>query len=185
MSVYEAILSRSSIREYTSKKVDAKRVRSLIEAAEMAPTLLHRESRGFAIIQDVKLLKDLSDTAKPMLIKQFKDDALNLDALKNPEFNIFHDASTLVVVCANKGNRYAAADCWTAAENLMLAARGMELGSCVIGMALLALNTEEKKSELGISKFYEAIAPIVVGFTREKPVISQRKRPFILSWVEG
>lgn len=185
MSVYEAILSRRSIREFTAQKVDAKSIRSLIEAAEMAPTLKHSESRGFAIVQDVQFLKELSDTAKPMLIQQSKPDAQELDALSNPEFNIFYDASTLIVVCASRDSPYAVADCWTAAENLMLAACGMKLGSCVISMALLAFNDAEKKSALGFSELYEVVAPIVIGFPRKKPMAGQRKKPFILNWVEG
>lgn len=185
MSVYEAILSRRSIREFTAQDVDAKSIRSLIEAAEMAPTIDQSQPRGFAIVQNVKFLRELSDMAKPMLIQQTKPAPEEMRALKNPEFNIFYDASTLIVISASKDNPYAIADCWTAAENLMLAARGMALGSCVVGMALLALNNSEKKSALGISEFYEAFAPVVIGFPKKTPTASQRKRPFILSWIES
>lgn len=185
LSLNEAILARRSIREYTSKKVDSKRMRSLIEAAVKAPTAMHSEPWGFAIIQNVDLLKELSDVAKPMFIKQFEHDTQDLDALNNPEFNIFYDASTLVVVCANKDSPYAVADCWLGAENMMLAACGMGLGSCVIGMALLALNNKQEKSKLGISENYEAIAPIVIGFPRKDTVASKRKKPLILSWIES
>lgn len=185
MSLNEAILGRRSVREYTSKKVDTRSIRSLIEAAVKAPTAMHSEPWGFAIIQDVNMLKELSDIAKPMFIKQFEHDAQDLNALNKPEFNIFYDASTLIVICANKDSPYAIADCWLAAENLMLAARGMELGSCVIGMALLALNNKQEKLKLDISDNYEVVAPIVIGFPRKQPVVSQRKKPFILSWIEA
>lgn len=43
------------------------------------------------------------------------------------------------------------ADCWLAAENLMLSACALGLGTCCIGSAIPALNSPEAKSELGIS----------------------------------
>ena len=70
MSVYEAILGRRSIREYTAQKVNEKKIRSLIEAAVMAPTAMGNEPWAFVIIQDVAMLQDLSDVAKPLFIEQ-------------------------------------------------------------------------------------------------------------------
>lgn len=50
-----------------------------------------------------------------------------------------------------------------AAQNLMLAAHAMGLGSCVIGSAATALNVMEIKDQLGIPADTTAIAPIIVG----------------------
>lgn len=183
MNVFEAILGRRSIREYTSQQVDAKKIRSLIEAAVMAPTAMHREPWAFTIVQDVNLLQGLSDMAKPMFIEQLKQvDSIEIDAFNHPEFNIFYGASTLIIICANKANPMATADCWLAAENLMLAAFGMGLGSCVIGAALLALNETEQRLKLGITENFEAVVPIVIGFSNASAVPSKRKRPLILNW---
>lgn len=187
MSVYEAILGRRSIREYTAQKVNEKKIRSLIEAAVMAPTAMGNEPWAFVIIQDVAMLQDLSDVAKPLFIEQLKHDAHAFEAFNDPAFNIFYDASTLIIICANKDNPTADADadCWLAAENLMLAAFAMGLGTCVIGAVLLAMHDEELKIKLGIPVDYEAIVPIIVGFPRSEAVSSKRKRPLILNWVEG
>ena len=185
MSVYEAILGRRSIREYTAQKVNAKKIRSLIEAAVMAPTAMGNEPWAFVIIQDVAMLQDLSDVAKPLFIEQLKHEAHAFEAFNDSAFNIFYDASTLIIICANKDNPTADADCWLAAENLMLAAFAMGLGTCVIGAVLLAMHDEEQKIKLGIPADYEAIVPIIVGFPRSVAVSSKRKRPLILNWVEG
>jgi nitroreductase len=74
------------------------------------------------------------------------------------------------------------ADCWLAAENLMLAAYGLGLGTCCIGFAVPVLNTPEVKTELGIPPEASAVAPIIVGVAREKPVPVSRKPPEILCW---
>lgn len=55
------------------------------------------------------------------------------------------------------------ADCWLAAENLLLAAYAQGLGTCVIGFAVSALNTPEWKAELKIPAEMTAVAPMIVG----------------------
>jgi nitroreductase len=75
-----------------------------------------------------------------------------------------------------------AADCWLAAENLMLAACLLGLGTCCIGSAVPVLNSPETKSELAIPADVEAIAPIIVGVPSGPPVEVLRKDPLILSW---
>jgi nitroreductase len=76
-----------------------------------------------------------------------------------------------------------AADCWLAAENLMLAAFAMGLGTCCIGLALPMLNLPDIKAELGIPTEVTAVAAIVVGIPRGEAVPVARKDPEILAWV--
>jgi nitroreductase len=45
----------------------------------------------------------------------------------------------------------------------MLAAHGLGLGSCFIGMAYQYLNTPEAKTELGIPQEYTVAAPLILG----------------------
>jgi nitroreductase len=183
MDVFQAILSRRSVREYTSQKVDTKRIRLLIEAAVRAPTAMHREPWAFVVVQDKELLKGLSDRVKPLFIEQIKPGAYSFDKVKDPGFNVFYDASTLIIICAKKDGSFTEADCWLAAENLMLSACAMDLGTCVIGAALLGLNDAKEKLRLGIPDNYEAVAPILVGFPSGETKASDRKTPLILNWL--
>ena len=66
-----------------------------------------------------------------------------------------------------------------AAQNLMLAAYGMGLGSCCIGFARPWLNLGDTKSELGIPDPHVPIAPIVVGYPRRAASRVPRKQPQI------
>ena len=185
LNVCEAILARRSVRAYTSEKVEAKKVRSVIEAAVRAPTAMHLEPWAFAIVQDKVMLKQLSDIAKQKLTNKLKQPLHLNDTLSQPSFNIFYDANTLIVICANTENADAVADCWMAAQNLMLAAHAIGLGSCVITQALPALNDTKIKLQLGITAHYQAIAPIVIGYSDTESQTSRRKRPLILSWLEA
>jgi len=66
-----------------------------------------------------------------------------------------------------------------AAQNLMLAAYAMGLGTCCIGFARPWFNLAETKSELGIPKFHVPVTPIVVGYPREAAPRVPRKAPEI------
>ncbi|GBL46905.1 nitroreductase [Sulfuriferula multivorans] len=105
-----------------------------------------------------------------------------IDTFANPDFNIFHDAGTLIVICAKPSSPFVEADCWLAAENLMLAACAIGLGSCVIGSSVAALNLPEVKAELGIPAEFNAVAPLIVGVLSGETAATSRKEPLILSW---
>lgn len=64
----------------------------------------------------------------------------------------------------------------------MLAAVAEGLGTCCIGLALGALDLEERRRELGIPDQGAAVAAIIVGVPREVPASSPRKPPQILCW---
>lgn len=181
MNVFEAILARRSVRKYTSRKVDARKISSLLEAAVRAPSAMNEAPWAFLIIQDKHLLHELSDRAKPLFSEQLERSGHDLGMLNHEDFNVFYDANTLIVICAESGRTFALADCWLAAENLLLAASAMGLGSCIIGASLPALNVPEEKLRLGISGKYEAVVPIVVGYPYEETIATARKRPLVLN----
>ncbi len=181
LNVFETILARRSVRDYTAQEVDASKLRTLLEAAVRAPTAMHEEPWAFVIIQNRHLLQDLSEHAKPIFIEHVKRSGHSFDAMNKPDFNIFYNAGTLIIICAKMGGPFVVADCWLAAENVMLAACAMGLGTCVIGGALWALRTAEEKKSLGITAEFEAIVPIIVGYPNSDTAITARKRPYILS----
>lgn len=181
MSVFEAILARRSVRSYKDRAVGKAVLDTLMEGAVWAPTAMHREPWGFVIVQDKELLLRLSDRAKPIFIEEARQAGYAADAFAKPDFNVFYDAGTLIVICARLDNNFAAADCWMAAENLMLTACAMGLATCVIGASLSALNLAETRTELGIPAGFSAVAPIIVGYPRGKAAQVSRKKPLVLS----
>jgi nitroreductase len=180
MTLFEAIARRRAVRAYRPEVVDEATVGELLQEAVRAPTAMHAEPWAFAVIQDRALLKKYSDLAKNALSSERADAAVAhphaasasraASRLSQPDFNIFYDASTLIVVCARPLGPFVVADCWLAAENLMLAACAMGLGTCCIGFAVHMLNRPEVKAELGIPADVVAVAPIIVGRPRRTMV---------------
>jgi nitroreductase len=194
LSALDAIFTRRSVRAYAPEKVDAPTIRALLDAAVQAPTAMHAEPWAFVVIQDAATLKRYSDLAKGSWAREaarYRDLHAGIDAaaasafaerFASPDFCVFYDATTLIVICAKPMGPFVAADCWLAAENLMLAACALGLGTCCIGSALPALNSPETKSELGIPADVEAVAPIIVGVPSGPASEVRRRDPQILHW---
>ena len=186
-SALEAILERHSVRSYKAKKVDEDLIDTLLTYAVRAPTAMHQEPCAFVVIQDQALLREISDLAKPLfrmiLHAPGRSQTQVVHDFSDPDFNIFYGADTLIVIMAKLPGDFIEADCWLAAENLMVAATQMALGTCVIGSALMALNTPDMKSQLNIPDEYTPVAPIIVGYPSGITTPSSRKKPVVLSWV--
>lgn len=187
LSVVDAIYRRRSVRSYAPQRLDESTIRTLLAAAVHAPTAVHEEPWAFAIIQDVGTLRRLSDRAKPLFLEEVHRTHIDsgghaLDLFASPEFNIFYNADTLIVICARPKGPFVVADCWLAAENLMLAATALNLGTCVIGSAVPVLNSSEAKVELGIPEDLSVIAPIIVGVPSGETPATTRKEPEVVTW---
>jgi len=193
LSALDAIFARRSIRAFTSAAIDRGTIRALLDAAVQAPTAMHLEPWAFVVVQDRATLKRYSDQAKGSWAAEAKKyRALHpdlgetersfADRFAAPDFCLFYDASALIVICAKPLGPFVTADCWLAAENLMLAATALGLGTCCIGSAVPVLNTPTVKSELSIPLDVEAVVPLVIGVVRDSASPVARKEPHILSW---
>jgi len=186
-SVLRNIYARHSVRAYAQTPIDGATIQTLLDAAVHAPTAMHEEPWAFVVVQAPTLLQRVSDLAKPFFVEEMRyriahGTGHSFEHFTRADFNIFHEANTLIIICAKPLGPFVVADCWLAAENLILAAQAIGLGSCIIGSAVAALNIHKIKTELGIPDDYSAIAPIVVGIPSGESGGSPRKEPLILSW---
>ena len=191
--IMDVIHQRRSVRAYEERQPSASLVRELLEVAVHAPTAMHREPWGFAVVQDRAVLRRYSDRAKQLL--RTPAEAVGWGSsrqlhgehpamLDDPAFNIFYDAGTLIAICLRQAAPFAEADCWLAAQTLMLAATAKGLGSCCIGFAVQVLNTPEVKRELEVPAEGAVVAPVIVGYARGAIPTVPRKPPHLLSWTK-
>jgi len=181
MEVREAIRVRRAVRDYVDEPLSEETVKALIDMAALAPSAVNVQPWAFVVVQEKDLLKRISDRAKVLMLHADFPEELRV-MIANPAFNIFYNAGTLILICAKPEGQHPEWDCCLAGENLMLAARDMGLGTCVIGFAWPALELPEIKTELGIPSGYQPVLPIIVGKPKEFPPAHERKTPEILSW---
>ncbi len=188
MTLMTAIRSRRAVRSYSPTQIDKNTIYSLLDSAVLAPTAGHEEPWVFSVIQDRKVLGKLSETAKELACDELEKLPLHQRLrmqgdLADPNCNVFYDAGTLVVIWGKPMGPFVAADCWLAAENFMLAACAKNLGSCVIGFSVAALNTPEWKFRLSAPESWTAVAPVIVGVPKGETAPVPRMDPEILSWL--
>lgn len=195
--ILEAISGRRSVRNFAWTPIERSVVQTLLDAAVHAPTAMHEEPWLFAVVQDRDALKRLSDVARQYLlttmaphgslhVSEHAHPSAFEQELARPDFNLFYNAGTLIVVGVKPLGPFVIADAWLATQNIMLAAFGLGLGSCCIGSAVPGLNLPATKRDLGFPADAQIVAAVVVGHPadepREKPVRVPRKAPAVVSW---
>ncbi|WP_257386298.1 nitroreductase family protein [Tahibacter caeni] len=185
MSVHEAIAGRCAVRDYAALVPGDTQLERLLQAAVRAPTALHEELWRFAVIRERALLDRISACAKAAM--SARADGLPHDAMAAftaEDFHIFYNAPALIVIGTEAPGRFTDADCWLAAENLMLAAHAEGLGSCVIGLAVDALNDVAVKRAVGLPAGFTAVSPVIVGTPANPAALSPtpRKPPHVVLW---
>ncbi len=187
ISLHDAIVRNAAVRDYTDKPVTREQIQKLLHLAVQSPTALHLEPWRFAVVQDQEILNKISKRAYELVIENIesypeeKRDYLTKKA-SALDANAFYNAGTLVLVCADGGSDVATADSWLAAENLMLGASAMDLGACVIGLAISALNEPEYKELLDIPADLRVFVPIILGTPAEAKSDKKRNPAKIISW---
>ncbi len=175
----DTIAALRAVRAYAPQPVHPDTVRDLLDAAVHAPSAMDEEPWSFAIVQDRALLRQLSDRSKE-LVRQTAQPVWG--GHLQPDFNVFYDAGTLIVIYGKPMGPFVVADCWLAAENLMLAACALGLGACVAGFAVTALNEPAWKAALDVPPEFTAFAPIIVGSPRGQTPTTPPKAPEVLYW---
>ncbi len=183
MKIEDAIIGRRAVREYLSEAVDEPTIRRLIDAAIQAPSAVNQQPWVFTVVRDQPLLDRISEKSKALAAAPgHARSEPHLATLDDPDFHIFYHAPALILISSDEGGPWAVQDCSLAAENLMLAAHAMSLGSCWIGFAQRYLDTEEGKALLGLPKGAVPVAPIIVGHPKRATPPVPRKPPEI-RWV--
>lgn len=188
-NLFSTIRNRRATRSYLAKPVSEEMIRTLIDFSIQAPSAMNLQPWSFIVIQNSKLLREISEESKkriysnPNFSKESGEHGFHL--LNDPDFDIFYGALTLIVICAkNKEERQfnTESDCFLAGQNLMLAATGMGLATCPIGLATETLSDPGMCKRLGVGSEFTPVLPIVVGYASTYPSAVERNPP-IIKWV--
>ena len=157
-------MARRSVRKYLDKPVEHSKLEAIAKAGINAPSAMNRQNWAVRIIEDYKLIADVSEVYKqenPGMVE------------RDPNFkNMFRNAPNLICVCAPTDGRFDL-DAGLLGENMMLAAQSLGLGTCIQTGPVRFLLTNDKAKffleALDIPEDYKLLYVIAVGYPDAKP----------------
>lgn len=171
--VLNTILTRRSIRSYSSEQISDEGLNSILDAAKYAPSGSNSQSWLFTVVQNPLILKTLNEHVK----EAFQNLEINENSYRsmisgkkasaNPKYNFYYNAPTLIIVSNDKNYPNAMADSAAALQNIFLAAHSLGLGSCWINQ--LKWFGEDSKirkvlTDLGIPENYMVCGSSSIGY---------------------
>jgi nitroreductase len=148
--VTETILNRTSVRSYKSDQIDEKTLFFLSKCGICAPNGWNHQPWDIVHVQDKTFL-----------------DELNFAITADSDGSVFYHAPTVVFISGDESDEFHATDCPLAAENIIIAAASLGIGSCIIAYLSNFLNSQAGqtyKEKLGIAKNYKVCVAIALGY---------------------
>lgn len=195
------IKERRSVRRFTQDPVDKEVIREIIQAGRYAPSAENSQPWKFIVITNTDEIQHLSRRIKEELqklikrrwiarfsLKELKDE----DTLRflyavscTKEDTIFFHAPVLVFIITKDRLMYDES-CACCAQNMMLAAHALGIGSCWIGFASALGLSPEMLTRLGVPETYHISAALVFGHPQEKPKKASIRKieADVINWIE-
>ncbi|MGB7788601.1 nitroreductase family protein [Methanoregula sp.] len=187
MEAIDAIMTRRSVRKFEKRQIPDAILEKIITAGTYAPSALAVQPWGFVVVQDPAFLNRVSDYCKPIMISLMKDahDGMS-DAfrtlLESKDYSIYYYAPTVIMVIGKTGSRFREIDCSLCAENMMLSAHALGIGSCWIGSTEVAYDNKELMVEFHVPEGYSPVGTIAFGYPAETPEAHDKHVPNV-TWV--
>lgn len=145
----DAILKRVAIRKYSTNQVNQKDLKKLLSAFQAAPCGMHQtEDMRMTVVTDKVLLSRIEAVTK----------------------NACYNAPLLFVINVKRNSPFGERDASVAAENIMIEATDLNLGSVYLMNAASLLNTDKKLlKDLGVSDEYKISVIVACGYAAENP----------------
>lgn len=184
MNTFEAIKTRKSVRSYQNRPVDVETIKAVVHAGNMAAKA---GKVYFSVITDAKLLDTISETGKAIMQKSGND--FLMKAASMPGYSPIYHAPVMVVISTEttpdpQTQSMGIANAACAAENILLAATEMELGSCYLASAILAFTDPALKAAAEIAEDHQPVCAVVFGYTDDKaPHAPRPKNPDNVNYV--
>ena len=161
MDTYETIMTRRSVRKFTSGEVGDDLVEKLLRAAMQAPSANNGQPWHFIVIRNRAILDEIPSF--------------------HPFAQMVKQAPLAILVCADtrdaRSPDYWVLDCSAATENLLLAAHALDLGAVWLG---IHPRQERMEKIIPLVKLPEGVKPlalVAIGIPAEHHPFADRFKP--------
>ncbi len=165
-AVIGTIMSRRSIRNYKQIPVSRDTLNTIMECGINAPNGQNKQSWEVRVVDNPELLAQMSQAMA--------------DSHDGMEFakNCFRGAPVMVFIARDPSYDFSAYDCGLLAENVMLSAWSLGVGSICLGSPVRFLTDNDickpYVKKLGFSEGYELCLCIGLGYADESPEAKPR-----------
>lgn len=167
-AVIENIMARRSIRKYKQTPVGRDTMNVILECGINAPNGQNRQSWEVRVVDSPALM----DEIKEAMAQGHPD--MKPEAVKG----CFRDAPVMVFIARDPSYDFSAYDCGLLAENMMLSAWSLGVGSICLGSPVRFLTDNDAcrpvLEKLGFSAGYELCLCVGFGYADEAPAAKQR-----------
>ncbi len=174
--IFETIMHRRSIRRFAPKQIEETALQQIIQAGLYAPSAGGRQGVIFAVCQDKEVNERLGKIKRANSHLRMATET-SFVSREQPSIaddpkltNAFYDAPTVITMFAPKNFLFSVDDCAVAAENMMLAADALGIGSCYIGQGWTAFDDpygQEILRQWNIPTDRYAVMQLLLGYPRE------------------
>lgn len=145
----DAILTRQAVRKFNSESIPEPEVLQLISAFQAAPCGMHQ-----------------ADVMQACVVTT----ADNLAKVEKATGNACYNAPLLFIISTKENSEFGERDASAAAENIMIEANSLGIGSVYVMGGALKLNSDpDLKKKLGIDDGYKTQVIVSAGYPSEKP----------------
>ncbi len=166
----ETIMARRSIRKYKADVVERGKLKAIMECGINAPNGQNKQSWEVRVVDNPEVMAD---------IKQ-----IMIDAYDEKVVGCFRGAPVMVFIARDVNYDFSAYDCGLMAENMMLAAQALGVGSICLGSPVRLINDNPACApileRLGFSEGYELSLCVGLGYADEAPEAKPRDKGKVL-----
>ena len=168
-AVIESIMTRRSVRKYQPQAVNRDTMQIILECGINAPNAINKQAWEVRVVDNPEFINGITDVFKKVSPKMAED----------PDFkNMFRNAPTVVFIANDTTFPFSQVDCGLMAENMMLSAWSMGIGSVCLGSSAHFINNTPEAApyleKLGFSENYKTLVCIGFGYPAETPAAKPR-----------
>lgn len=166
--VIETIMARRSIRQYRNVPVGRDTLDIIMKCGINAPNGQNRQSWEVRVVDNPALMEEMKEAMAA------GHPGMQADAVKG----CFRDAPVMVFIARDPSYDFSAYDCGLLAENIMLSAWSLGVGSICLGSPVRFLTDNDVCrpyiEKLGFSDGYELCLCVGLGYADEAPAAKPR-----------
>lgn len=167
-AVIETIMARRSIRKYKDLTVKREVLNQIMECGINAPNGMNRQSWEVRVVDSPEVMEQIKQTLAEA----------NPDKEAEQVTGCFRDAPVMVFIARDKAYDFSAYDCGLMAENMVLAATSLGVGSICLGSPVRMINENPGCApilkRLAFSEGYELCLCVGLGYADEAPEAKPR-----------